>query len=80
MDLWKKTDEAKKKFEKLERSKECNVKKEKMTEEKMRLVSLLSESKKELESLSGLARNLQSEIKKLYKDVEVYVIDVNSDD
>ena len=46
----------------------------------MRLVSLMSESKKELESLSGLARNLQSEIKKLNKDVEVYVIDVNSDD
>jgi chromosome segregation ATPase len=80
LDLWKKTDEAKKKFEKLEKSKECNVKEEKMTEEKMRLFSLLSESKKELESLSGLARNLQSEIKKLNKDVKVYVIDVNSDD
>ena len=40
----------------------------------------MSESKKELESLSGLARSLQSEIKKLNKDVEVYVIDVNSDD
>ena len=48
--LWKKTDEAKKKFEKLEKSKECKVKKEKMT------VSLLSESKKELESHSSLAR------------------------
>jgi hypothetical protein len=33
LDLWKKTDEAKKKFEKLEKSKECKVKKEKMTEE-----------------------------------------------
>jgi hypothetical protein len=51
-----------------------------MTEEKMRLVSLLSESKKELESHSSLARSLQSEIKKLNKDVEVYVKDVDSDD
>ena len=80
MDLWKKTDEAKKKFEKLEKSKECKVKKEKMTEEKMGLVSLLSESKKDLESHSSLARSLQSEIKKLIKDVEVYVKDVDSDD
>ena len=78
--MWKKTDEAKKKFEKLEKSKECKVKKEKMTEEKMRLVSLLSESKKDLESHSSLARSLQSEIKKLIKDVEVYVKDVDSDD
>ena len=65
---------AKKKFEKLEKSKECKVKKEKMT------VSLLSESKKELESHISLARSLQSEIKKLMKDVEVYVKDVDSDD
>jgi hypothetical protein len=35
LDLWKKTDKAKKKFEMLEKSKECKVKKEKMTEEKM---------------------------------------------
>ena len=47
-----------------------------MTEEKIRLVSLLSESKKELESHSSLARSLQSEIKKLNKDVEFYVKDV----
>jgi hypothetical protein len=80
LDLWKKTDGAKKKFEKLEKPNECKVKKEKMTEEKMRLVSLLSESKKELESLSGLARSLQSEIKKMNKAVEVYVKDVDSDD
>jgi hypothetical protein len=40
----------------------------------------LSESKKELESHSSLARSLQSEIKKLIKDVEVYVKDVDSDD
>ena len=38
--------------------------------EKIRLVSLLSESKKELESHSSL------EIKKLNKDVEFYVKDV----
>jgi hypothetical protein len=36
LDLWKKEDKAKKKFEKLEKSKECKVKKEMMTEEKMR--------------------------------------------
>ena len=40
-------------------------KSEKMTEEKMRLVSSLSESKKELESHSSLVRSLQSEIQKL---------------
>jgi hypothetical protein len=40
----------------------------------MRLVSLMSESKKEL------VRSLQSEIKKLNKDVEVYVKGVDSDD
>ena len=34
LDLWKKT-EGQEKFEKLEQSKECKVKKEKMTEEKM---------------------------------------------
>jgi ribosomal protein L22 len=55
-------------------------KSEKMTEEKMRLVSSLSESKKELESHSSLVRSLQSEIQKLNKDVAVYVKDVDSDD
>ena len=44
-------DEAKKKLEKLKKSKECKVKKEKMVEEKARLESLLSESKKKLEAL-----------------------------
>ena len=51
LDLWKKTDKAKKKLEKLKKSKECKVKKEKMVEEKARLESLLSESKKKLEAL-----------------------------
>ena len=43
LDLWKKTDEAKKKVEKVEKSKEWKVKKEKMMEEMSRLESLLSE-------------------------------------
>ena len=49
--MWKETDKAKKKLEKLKKSKECKVKKEKMVEEKARLESLLSESKKKLEAL-----------------------------
>ena len=43
LDLWKKTDEAKKKVEKVEKSKEWKVQKEKMIEEMSRLESLLSE-------------------------------------
>ena len=78
--MWKKTDEAKKKLEKLEKSKECKVKKEKMMEEKARLESLLSESKKKLEALSNLARGLQTDIKKLNTAVEVDMVEVDSDE
>lgn len=41
------------------------MKKERMVEEKARLETSLSESKKELEAQSSLARGLQAEIKKL---------------
>ena len=78
--MWKETDKAKKKLEKLKKSKECKVKKEKMVEEKARLESLLSESKKKLEALSNLARGLQTDIKKLNTAVEVDMVEVDSDE
>jgi hypothetical protein len=76
--LDKKAVDSNKSLKEMEGKKVVESKVEKL--EKIRLVSLLSESKKELEYHSSLARSLQSEIKKLNKDVEVYVKDVDSDD
>ena len=80
LDLWKKTDEAKKKLEKVEKSKECKGKKEKMMEEKTQAESSLSESKKELETQSSLIRSLQAEIKKLNTAGEVDMVELDSDE
>lgn len=56
------------------------MKKERMVEEKARLETSLSESKKELEAQRSLARGLQAEIKKLNTAVEVEMVEVDSDE
>ena len=56
------------------------MKKERMVEEKARLETSLSESKKELEAQSSLARGLQAEIKKLNTAVDVEMVGVDSDE
>ena len=58
------------------------MKKERLLEQKARLETSLSESKKELEAQSSLARGLQAEIKKLNTafEVEVEMVEVDSDE